>query len=138
MPTTRFVLQVLGPTIHLESDEKNLGTPISQPYLSPRLVNNLTEQGFTFTDEISDADYMIRLKAQTREGSEVFGQFSTFVDFSISTIDLITGKEIFQKVEADIKGLHLSYQKAGLKAFETAQGRFSEQILPELITALSR
>ena len=124
--------------LHLESNEKNLGKPISQPYLAPRLVDNLTEKGFTFTNEISDADYIIQLKAQTREGSEVFGQFSTFVDFSISATNLIEGKKIFQKMKADIKGLHLSYQKAGLKAFETAQERLSEQILPELITALSR
>ena len=138
IPTARFILQVSGPSIYIEAQESNLGQTLSPAYIVPELKKLLSSVGFTFTDNLTKADFMIQLQAESRSGSEVFGQYTAYVDLTVSVTEMKTGQEIHQQGASDIKGIHLDYQKAGLKAFETARDRMTIEIAPGLLTAIQK
>lgn len=133
VPSTKFMLNVSSLTVCLKASEKNLGNPMDVLYIEPAIKNLLGEYGFTFTEDESNADILIELKAESRRGAEMYGMYSAFVDFTISMIDMNSGKEVFKNGLQDIKGIQLNYQKAGFKAFENAAKEMSTNILPELI-----
>ena len=69
-PTVQFILQVSGPSIYIEAQESNLGQMLSPAYIVPELKKLLSSVGFTFTDNLAQADFMIQLQAESRSGSE--------------------------------------------------------------------
>ncbi len=138
VPGTKFILNVSGLTVCIEASEKNLGRRLDVPIMEPAVKNVLTEYGFTFTDEMSHADIFIELKAEARRGSEMYGMYSSFVNFTISVVNMDNGNEVYKNAMQDIKGIQLSYDKAGLKAFENAVTEVSNNILSDLVKQIQR
>ena len=137
-PTAQFILQVSGPSIYIEAQESNLGQMFSSAYIVPELKKLLSSAGFIFTDNVAQADLMIQLQAGSRSGSEVFGQYTAYVDLTVSVTEMKTGQEIHQQDASDIKGIHLDYQKAGPTAFETTSDRMTIEFAPDLLTAIQK
>ena len=81
---------------------------------------------------------MIQLQAESRSGCEVFGQYTAYVDLTVSVTEMKTGQEIHQQDASDIKGIHLDYQKARLTAFETTRDRMTIEFAPDLLTAIQK
>lgn len=119
-PETRIILNISGLVAHIESQEHNFGKNLDVSYTEPVLKNALSEQGFTFADDAANADYLIEIQAESRKGSVVYGQHVAYVDLNISVLDLRSGEEIYKQSFTDVKGIHLDYERAGLKAFENA------------------
>lgn len=136
LPSTRFILNVTGPTVYIEASESNLGRKVDIPYIEPVLKNALTEYGFTFTDAMSEADIMIELKAGAKRGSEMYAMFTSYANLTISVVDLVHGDEVYKNSLQDVKGIQLNYQRAGVKALENAASKVKESILPDLIEHL--
>ena len=135
-PSSKFIINVIGPTIYLESSEYNLGKLLSVKIIEPKIKKYLAEKGFSFTDDISSADAMISINAETREGSEMYGQFIAFVDATFSVINMNSGEEIYKNSLQNKKGIQLSFKKAGLKAYQDVTIEISEKIIPEIIEAM--
>ena len=129
-------LSVSGLSIFLESDEINLGNSVEIKSITAKFKKWLLDKGFTFVDEIGEADLSMRLTVETRKGDEIYGQFIAYADMEVSAIDLKSGKEIYSNSLSNVKGIQLNYEKAGLKALEKSFEKMSESILPQFITAI--
>ena len=138
IPGPNVILNVSGLSVFLESSELNLGKPLEIQSITAKFKNWLTGRGFTFVDEISEADLAVRFKVETREGNTTYGQFVAYADMEISVIDLTSGEESYSNALSNVKGIQLNYEKAGLKALENTFKKMSETILPEFITTVQR
>ena len=49
---------------------------------------------------------------------------------------MITGREIYQQRLLYVKGIHRSYQQAGLQALEKARSQMERTITPNLVLAI--
>ncbi len=136
IPTTRIILNVTGLSFNIESDETNLGKKLSVLHVEPKLKEAFSEKGFTFTEDMSKADVYVKINARSREGSELYGMFTAFVDLSVSAIDMSSGDEVYKCSLTNVSGQGLNFEKAGLKAFENAADEISEDMLPILMKTL--
>jgi hypothetical protein len=138
LPSTQIHFNLNNTSVLIKSIEKNLGNDLELPYIESKIKSVLSNYSFTFFDDISDADFLIELRAISRKGTEMYGLFTTFVDLTISVTDLSTGYEIYKNSLQDIKGVHLNYEKAGLNAFNNAANKISEIIAPELLERIQK
>ncbi len=133
IPSTRIILNVTGLLIFIESEEINLGKELAVLHIEPRIKESFSDKGFSFTDDMAGSDIYITIKARSREGSEMFGMYSTFVDVTVSALEMSSGEEIYKNVFNNVTGQGLNAEKAGLKAFENAAGKISENMVPRII-----
>jgi hypothetical protein len=139
VPETKFVLNISGLTAYIKSEEIHKGYKLKVAAIEPALKEALGRSGFTFTDNRTAADLAIDIKANSRDGSEIMaGMYSSFVDMTVTAVDMATGAEIFKKTFHKIKGIDLDFNKAGLKAFKNAGDEASSQAVPEILAALQR
>ena len=138
IPSANVILNVSGLSVFLESSEKNFGKSLKIQSTTAKFKNWLTGRGFTFVDEMGEADLAIRFTVETRQGNTVYGQFVAYADMEISAIDLSSGEESYSNALSNVKGIQLNYEKAGLKALENTFEKMSESILPEFITTVQR
>lgn len=133
IPNAKIILNVSGLSIFVDAQELNFGKQIDVSYIEPKVKEILSESGFIFVDEIHDADFMLKINAQSREGSKLYNMYSAYVDVTVSVIDVRSGDEINKISLSNIKGIDLDNNKAGLKAFENAAQKVSKEILPILL-----
>ena len=136
VPSSKFIVNVIGPKVYLESNEYNLGSLLDVKVLEPKIKSYLTQKGYSFTDDITEADAMITINAESRQGSEMYGQYVAFVDASISVTDMETGEEIYKNALQNKKGIQLSFKKAGLKAYQEVSKDIEGQIVSEILEAM--
>jgi len=135
-PGAKFIINVIGPSVYLESYEYNLGSLLSVKIIEPKIKKYLTEKGYSFTDDIAGADAMISINAESRQGSEIYGQYVAFVDATISVMDMNSGEEIYKNSLQNKKGIQLSFEKAGLKAYQDVSKEIGNTIIPEILDAM--
>ena len=135
-PRSKFIINVIGPTVYLEAKEYNFGVPLSVKILEPKIKKYLTEKGYSFTDDIASADAMISINAESRQGSEMYGQYIAFVDATISVTDMNSGEEIYKNSLQSKKGIQLSFEKAGLKAYQNVSTEIYSDIIPEILESM--
>ena len=138
-PGTKFVLYVSGPSVYVSSREIHDGQSLAILAVEPALKSGLADKGFTFTDKLSEADIAIDIKAESRDGSEIMqGMYSSFVDMTIAVTDMTSGEEVYKKSFQKIKGIDLSYDKAGLKAFKAAGDIAANEAVPAMLAIIQR
>ena len=133
IPSTRIILNVTGLLIFIESEEINLGKELDVLHIEPKIKESFSEKGFFFTDDMSMSDIYITIKARSREGSKMFGMYSTFVDVTVSALEMSSGEEIYKNVFNNVSGQGLDAEKAGLKAFENSAEKISKNMVPKII-----
>jgi len=136
VPETKFIINVIGPKVYLESYENNLGSPLNVKILEPKIKSFLTQKGYSFTEDISEADAMMTINADSRQGTEMYGQFVAFADASISVTDMNSGEEIYKNAIQNKKGIQLSFEKAGLKAYQLISAEIEEKIVIEILDSM--
>ncbi len=135
LPEAKFILNVKGLTFFIEAEETNFGNKLDVFYIEPKLKEILSNKGFSFIEDFSQADVMITLQAKTRKGSDAYGMFSAFADLTISIIDMSSGDEIYKNSFNNIKGIDINYDKAGLKSLMNTSDKLNE-IIPEIVEKL--
>src|SRR5690606_15697522 len=100
--------------------ESNLGMPVEDAGVAAGIKEELTRRGFRAVDRASDADLLLDLKATTREGGESNGFFTAFLDLNFTFRDRRTQEVVYQGGRQGLKGIQLSYPKAGLDAYKKA------------------
>jgi hypothetical protein len=139
VPAARLVLNVSGARILVEVAESNLGKPLDVPIVEPFIKKELATRGFSFVESVADADYLIRITANTREGAKIGSSMrSSFADVAVSLTDLASGEELHQDVVADKAGIQLSFEKAGVAALEVAAEEATGTLVAEIHRAISR
>ncbi len=129
----RFMVKINGLTVHLETAENDAnGAPLPNPILGPKIKSILGKSGHQFTDDFSEADWHIRIDARSRNGNSIGALFFSYVDATISVVDLKNGRELYGNTFENVKGGGGSFEQASLKAFQT----ISETIANDLSNAM--
>ena len=136
IPITKVIINVEGMIVLIQYTEKNFGKEIDSPVIEPILKEKLSDYGFSFANDISEADIMIVLEADTRKGSRYEGMYPAFADVSISIINMRNGEEIFKDKIFNVKGFHSNYTNAGLKALQKSTNKINSEMLPKFIEIL--
>ncbi|MCG8387813.1 MAG: LPP20 family lipoprotein [Cytophagales bacterium] len=131
-PKKEVLVETKTLTLYISSAENNLGKPLPKGLLNSMLVGALGQQGAVFTDDEKDADLLMKVTADTREGSELSGLFTSFLDITVQVVDKSTNKEIYADAIYDLKGIQLSYEKAGLKAYQDAREKIEKELAPNI------
>jgi len=129
IPSANVLLNVSGPQVFIESTELNFGDPLDVNYIEPKLKEKLSENGYSFVDMKSDADYVMIIEAQSRKGSTIYNMCSAYVDVTISVMDMSTYEEIYKNTFSNVKGINTDMDKAGLAAFDNAAKKISVEII---------
>ena len=136
VPAAKVILSVSGLTFYVEVEENNYGKDLTLKKVEPQLKQSLADKGYSFTDDISSADYYIVLQVDTREGGSVYNMFTAYADLNIAVTDMSNGQEIYKSSLSKIKGIDLNSEKAGLKSLNNIGSKLEDLIIPELIDKL--
>ncbi len=138
LPFTRFTLNVVSLSIAFETEESLFGTRLKLPRIEPLLKNVLSTQGFSFVDDPSKANLLITVKANGRDGGEYSGLFTTYVDATISVMDLNSGEEVYKTAFNNVKGVSINSEKAGMKAYDDIAADLQKKVIPKILEQVKK
>jgi len=131
-----IVIDVKPLVCFVSSREQNFDNDLQRNVLETEFKNALGKNGgVMFGNNPVETDYRIVIMANTRKGSEMYGQFVAFLDGTVTVIESSSNKEIFSKNLSEIKGIGLDFEKAGLKAYDNAMKEISANIVQEILKA---
>lgn len=133
---TQITIDVINPTIYLQSNETFDGSILRQSQVEPVLKNHFVSAGYHFVDRPEKADWQITVNASANAGTDYSGLFTAFADVDLSVVDLTSGEEIFKNSLKREKGIDLNYEAAGRKALSNAATKLSEGIIQEILGKL--
>ncbi len=133
IPSDRITINVMKPIIYIDSKETISGKKIDIPRIEPVLKGKLSELEFEFIELPFDNDWVIKIEANAREGSQISSLFTSFADLTFSVTDVSTGNEIYKTTLNGIKGVDLNFEKAGYKALENIAQKVKEEVISELL-----
>lgn len=123
------------PTVFMQSVERQFGGGDGHN-LSNSLRSSLTAAGWTFAASPGDADLLITLESDTRDGGMSQGFHVAYLELHITVTDADTGQVVFGQNLADIKGLHLNVSDASTEAYKKARKKIEKDIADQLMKQL--
>lgn len=138
VPSTRMVLSVTGLEVYVDADESQFGSKLKQPRIEPAIKNKLVEKGFAFTDNMGNASVIINIKADSRRGSETMGLCVSYVDATVSVLDMRSGEEIYKNSMNNVKGISDTFEKGAFKAFDECAKNIVNGLLPKLVEKIQK
>lgn len=136
IPERRAPIDLTMPRVFMQAGESNMGHPVGEAGVATALRAEMTRSGFRFVDRESDADMVMKLTAATREGGASNGFYTAFLDLSLTVRDRLSGEVIHEGGRQALKGVQLSYEKAGLDAYKKAVQEMKKDVAPALLAAL--
>jgi len=130
--------QVVQKKACITSRESNLGSPLFIPSIESVIKGRIGEYGFGFVQQCSQADFIISVEAQTRRGGRFQGIYFSYLDAKLSIRDQNSNNEAANTTLRNIKGAGITYEQAGLKAYEKAEEHLENQGLSDLIESLNQ
>lgn len=121
------------PLVHIAGDEKNLGKRMSGEPISAAIIASLNRKGVRFTEDADKADVIIELKSDTKSTGESQGFSTVRMELDANVIDAQKNESVYKISKTDIKGVDLTFEKAGLKAYQN----FTKNIESELMRKLA-
>lgn len=137
VPEAHVPIDLKMPRVLMRDRETNLGQPVTDAGIGLVVREELTTKGFRFVDRESDADLLLDLTATTRQGGESNGFFTAFVDVSYAFRDRKSQEVVFQGGKQGIKGVQLTYEKAGLESFKKAIPDIRKELVPGIMNAFN-
>ncbi len=129
-------LRIILPSMSIESQELNLGTTLSSPLLSATLRSELASLGIRFVASSAQADYVVKVHADSRESGTSQGFHVAHLDARVEVLDRITGEVVYSWQENSIKGLQLNFESAGKEAYKKAAKKMEQIVGTEIIDAI--
>ena len=123
---------------YIISQESNLGHSLQIPYMEPIVKKKLGELGLDFVDQPGQADLVMEIKAQTRQGNKFQDIYFSFLDMTFSVRNRDSDNELFKTSLNNVKGVGISYEQAGLNAFEKAGEQLGKTVLANVLDELNR
>ncbi|WP_430816689.1 LPP20 family lipoprotein [Carboxylicivirga sp. RSCT41] len=109
MPTAGIVIEVLKSKAYLISEEKVFGDLDDKGAFTGMLKTELNENFFTFTNQMEEADFVVKIASNFVSGDERKGEgysvFTVFADFTITIKDLNSQTEVFTDNLTGIRGM---------------------------------
>lgn len=132
----RLPIVVQYPITEISTDEKHFGKAASEDMLANTLQNSLAAEGFRFTNQQQNADFIIEITADTNKGGQSQGFHVAYLDFVISVKNASTGEELYRKGINQLKGLQLNFDSASTEAYKKAAKKIQEEIAGDIVSEL--
>lgn len=136
IPEAHVPIDRTMPRVLVKGSEHNLGQPMGNAPLALAMKEELTTRGFRAVDRAADADLVVDLTADTREMGESNGFFTAVLNTSVKVTDQRTGEVVHEGGKQGLKGIQLSYAKAGLDAYKKAAVELRSELVPNLISTI--
>lgn len=134
--TAQTPILYVAPVVYLDTEEKNLGSRMSTAPLSSAVKTSLLRRGLRFTENRSDADLTVIIRADTRSGSRVQGFATSFLDLDISVRNNTTRERVYHVSRADLRGTDLDFERAGIKAYENITRNIESELMRRMANDL--
>jgi hypothetical protein len=136
VPEKHAPIDRVMPKVFMRAQETNLGQPVNEAGVAMAVREELTRRGFRFVEREADSELLLNLSATTRQGGESAGFFTAFLDMTLTFRDRRTQDVVHEGGRQAVKGVQLSYDKAGLEAFKKAAQDVRKEVVPAMINAL--
>ena len=135
VPALSIPIALTPPTIYFNTTEKTRGTKREQRLLRDAIAEGLSDQGVAWVESKKDADLILALDSDTRNGGSGSGFFTAFLNASV-VLKAQDGTPILQQNLSDIKGVHNSWETAHAEAYRKATLEIKGRFLRQLVNAL--
>lgn len=129
-------IEYVMPAVFMQSSERTFGEVTGGQNLANTLRNELTQSGWRFASGPGDADLLITLEADTRDGGMSQGFHVSYLEMHVVVTDAATGQVVYGEHVEDIKGLHLNTGDASTEAYKKARKRIEKEIAKALMAQL--
>ncbi len=123
------------PKVYITSQETNLGKPVTAG-VATGIKEELTTNGFRFTERATDADLLMDVKASTREGGQSSGMYTTLLDVTYVLRDRRTNETVVEGGKQGFKGIQLDHARAGMDAYKKAGNDLRKDLVASIMNAL--
>jgi hypothetical protein len=127
------LIEYMPPLVHIDGDERNLGKKMSGEPVAAAIIASLNRKGVRFTEDPKKADVILELKSDTKSPGEAQGFSTVRMELDANVIDAQKNESVYKISKTDIKGVDLTFEKAGLKAYQN----FTKNIESELMRKLA-
>lgn len=124
-----FLLRISKQVYCIQSNERLSGSLMEIKTIEPIIKQALVDEGYQFTDNPEEADFIINIEADATTGTSHQGIYFTYVDANLSIVNQVDNKEIFKTHVDQVKGGGANYAKAGKKAYLNAATQLKEALL---------
>ena len=130
-PEARIEIEILKSLVFIEAVEKNLGNEMNTKPLSNAYMQSFIEEGFAISATKALADYVLRIEADTRPGTNQ-GKFNTaaldvHIEFYRGTGELLYDKQV-----QGYMGMQLNHDKAGEDAYKKLAAEITKRYFREM------
>jgi hypothetical protein len=138
-PSTTVRVTVAPIKVFIDADEQNLSNKLNTHPLESFIKKNLVIAGCNFVTDKQEADYLLKLTANTKPLGIIWGNMqTTALNMSISLVDNKNQAEIFRDGLQEIKGFQTTPETAGIDAYKTAEQLLFKNIYPRLLDELMK
>jgi hypothetical protein len=138
-PSTTIRVAVVPIKVFIDADEQNLSYKLNTHPLESFIKKNLVIAGCNFVTDKQEADYLLKLTANTKPLGIIWGNMqTTALNMSISLVDNKNQAEIFRDGLQEIKGFQTTPETAGIDAYKTAEQLLLKNIYPRLLDELMK
>lgn len=137
VPELHVPVDLKMPRVLMRSKETNLGQPLADAGVALVIREELTSKGFRFVEREVEADLLLDLSANSRQGGESSGFYTAFLDLSYTFRDRKTQEVVFNGGRQGVKGVQLTYEKAGLESFKKAIPDIRKELVPGIMNAFN-
>lgn len=134
-PSLVVPIRATLPSVMFMVEEKNLGAQQGTERLATPLRGKMAARGFRFTEQTSEADFQVIIKADTRAGGTSQGFHVAYLDLLYIVKDA-QGNVLIQSSENNIKGLQLNFEAAGLEAYKKAEKKIERELADLIIETI--
>jgi hypothetical protein len=133
VPSRVTTIEYNPPLVHIDASEKNLGKELSGQPISAAIVSSLNRKGVRFTEEAKKSDVIIKLNSDTKSTGETQGFATVRLELDVEVVDPRAQESVYKVSKSDVKGVDLTFEKAGMKAYQN----FTKNIESELMRKLA-
>jgi hypothetical protein len=117
--------------IILTTDEKTFGSNKSTVLL-PALKNRLCNGRFTCVAQEKDAQWIISVSANTRQGGSFDNMCIAYCDITLTITDRFNRNVVFSESLSNIKGVKLNWEDASAEAYKNAIKTIDDKLIPKI------
>lgn len=132
---TVIPIRAVLPVVAFRVSEKNFGKDLSTERLAEPLRQELSKQGFNFSGQLNEADYVIDIEADTKEGGMSQGFHVAMLDMNWTLTDK-HGTIILRNSAGNIKGLQLNFEAAGLEAYKKGVTKMEKEVAQSIVKSI--
>ena len=132
-PAINIRMHVEPIKIYVDARERNLNQALAYPILEPALKKKLMEQGCMFVEKKEQADYVIKLEANTQDQGIMWGNMlRSGIEMDISLLDAKTNHELMHDAIGGLTGYQTTKEKAGIEAYQAMKNELLKKVYPVL------